>query len=137
MYVHRLAAADALALHLPLDAILIGGIDVDSQHIGLIFQHKVRRAAYADIAFLVQQFPQDLGLVVEEVLVADEVAALRRDEAAVVDMLRYAVEQRFLGILIGGGKNFLVDAACPAAARRNSFRSYRSMSKSCASFLPM
>ena len=87
-----LAAADALALHLPVDAVLVRGIDVDGEDIGLILQYKVCRAAYTDIAFLVQQFPQDLGLVVEQVLVADEVAALRWDKAAVVDMLGYTVE---------------------------------------------
>ena len=87
-----LAAADALALHLPVDAVLVRGIDVDGEDIGLILQYKVCRAAHTDVAFIVQQFPQDLGLVVEQVLVADEVAALRWDKAAVVDMLGYAVE---------------------------------------------
>ena len=32
-----LTAADALPIHLPLDAILVGGIDVNGQHVGLIF----------------------------------------------------------------------------------------------------
>ena len=90
--VDGLAASDALALHLPVDAVLVRGIDVDGEDIGLILQYKVCRAAYTDVAFIVQQFPQDLGLVVEQVLVADEVAALRWDKAAVVDMLGYAVE---------------------------------------------
>ena len=89
--VDGLAASDALALHLPLNAVLIGRVDVDGQHVGFVFQHKIRRAAHADVAFLVQQLPQDLGLIVEKVLVADEIAALRRDDAAVVDMPRNTV----------------------------------------------
>ena len=32
-----LIAADALPLHLPLDAILVGGVDVNGQHVGLVF----------------------------------------------------------------------------------------------------
>ena len=40
---------------------------VDGEDIGLILQYKVCRVAHTDVAFIVQQFPQDLGLVVEQV----------------------------------------------------------------------
>ena len=106
-----LAAANALALHLALHTPVIGGIHIHGQHVGLIPQNKVRRAAHADIAFLVQQLPQHLGLVVEQVFIADKVAAFRRDGAAVIHPFRNPVQHGFAGVLIGAGKQFLADAA--------------------------
>ena len=106
-----LGAGDALAVHLAADAVLIGGVQKHRQHPRFVPQHKVRRPANADIAFLFQQLAQHLGLVGEQRPVGQEVAAFGRDVGAVVDAAGHPVQKPFAGVLVRLGKDRLVDAA--------------------------
>ena len=104
-------AGDALAAHLAADAVLVGGVQKHRKHPRLVTQHKVRRAADTDVAFLVQQAAQHLGLVGKQRPVGQEVAAFGRDVGAVVDAAGHLVQKPPAGILVRVGKQRLVDAA--------------------------
>ena len=62
------------------------------------------------VAFLVQQLPQHLSLIVEQVLVGSEVVALRGDQLSVVELFGNTEQDAVPGKLVSVGKQGFIDA---------------------------